>query len=85
MKNRGLEVYKDLKKSNIVRFRHPYTFNFYFDYGPKVDCIGPIYKSMEAKEGALFLNFNSGILGISFLLLFREKGEGCPLYLLIFQ
>ena len=41
MKNKGLEVYKNLRKSNIVRFRHPYTFNFYFDYGPKVDCIGP--------------------------------------------
>jgi len=34
-------------------------------YGFKeVDCIGPIYKSMEAKEGALFLNFNFAETGI---------------------
>lgn len=41
MKKRGLEVYGDLKKSKDVRFRHPYTFDFYFDYGPKADCLGP--------------------------------------------
>lgn len=34
-------------------------------YGFKeVDCSGPIYKSMEAKEGALFLNFNFAETGI---------------------
>ncbi len=34
-------------------------------YGFKeVDCTGPIYKSMEAKEGALFLNFNFAETGI---------------------
>jgi autotransporter strand-loop-strand O-heptosyltransferase len=41
MNKRGLEVYTDLKKSKSVRFRHPITFDFYFDYGPKADCIGP--------------------------------------------
>ena len=34
-------------------------------YGFKdVDCTGPIYKSMEVKEGALFLNFNFAETGI---------------------
>jgi len=41
MKNKGLKVYENLSKAKEVRFRHPYTFNFHFDYGPKVDCIGP--------------------------------------------
>ena len=34
-------------------------------YGFKeVDCTGPVYKSMEVKEGALFLNFNFAETGI---------------------
>lgn len=41
MKNRGLKVYENLSKSKDVRFRHPYTFDLRFDYGPVVDCIGP--------------------------------------------
>jgi len=41
MRERGLKVYENLTKSKTVRFRHPYTFDFTFDYGPKVDCIGP--------------------------------------------
>jgi autotransporter strand-loop-strand O-heptosyltransferase len=41
MKSRGLNVYKGLEKSKLVRFRHPLGFNFHFDYGPKVDCTGP--------------------------------------------
>ena len=41
MKNRGIKVYENMVKSKSVRFRHPYTFDFYFDYGPKADCIGP--------------------------------------------
>ena len=41
MKNRGIKVYENMVKSKSVRFRHPYTFDFHFDYGPKVDCIGP--------------------------------------------
>ena len=41
MKKRGLEVYESFKKADFVRFRHPYTFDLTFDYGPNADCIGP--------------------------------------------
>lgn len=40
MKNRGIDVYKDLIKSTRVKFNHPLGFKFSFDYGPKIDCIG---------------------------------------------
>lgn len=45
MKIRGLEVYKNLTKSQIVKFRHPLNFNFSYDYRPKVDCSGPTNSS----------------------------------------
>jgi autotransporter strand-loop-strand O-heptosyltransferase len=41
MKIRGIEVYKGIEKSKIVRFKHPLGFKFTFDYGPRLDCTGP--------------------------------------------
>lgn len=40
MKSKGIEVYKNLVKSTRKEFKHPLRFQFSFDYGPKVDCIG---------------------------------------------
>ncbi len=42
MKNRGIEVYKNLEKSKLVKFRHPLNFNFTFNCAPRIDCSGPI-------------------------------------------
>jgi len=40
MKSRGISVYLDVKKNDLVKFDRPLKFKFTFDYFPKVDTTG---------------------------------------------
>lgn len=53
MKNRGIEVYKNLKKNPLVKVPEKFDFKFSFDYGPKVDMVGnnhQILKTIKFKD-----------------------------------
>lgn len=40
MKNRGIKVYLNNKKSQEIQFKRPLSFEFVFDYGPRIDAKG---------------------------------------------
>ncbi len=70
--NSGMAVLSDIGSEQTIHPPHKkevaerllfLTLNKTYGF-KEVDCIGPIYKSMEAKEGALFLNFNFAETGI---------------------
>jgi len=53
MKNKGIEVYKNLKKNPLVKVPEKFGFKFSFDYGPKVDMVGnshQITKKIKFKD-----------------------------------
>ena len=40
MKNKGIDVYKNVVKDLRCRVKDTFDFKFSFDYGPKVDMVG---------------------------------------------
>lgn len=57
MITRGINVYRGLTKSKVVRFRHPINFKFSFNYGPRIDCTGP---AAAGSAKVVFKDKNSG-------------------------